>query len=279
MIIGTRGSYSRETWFDQCFRILGRTARSYQRAYGAWVWPLVFVIFAVALYLTGGAFAYQLTSQALAPAGSVPGGGPLAELGAAALAFAAARHFVRVALQAAPAGSRLCWETPVAQDRLAGGIMLAVVAGVLVPASAAGAFAARPQLGGVFVAALVSVLATTVSLYRLYGRRAQFAEPATAHSPATEARRPLPQSRPSEPAQRGSEAAKAPRAPVSEDPQEFLSRLRSAGLNVRIAKAVYLAGLRSEQQLREVDDEALLAITGVGPATVAKLRTYLAKDD
>lgn len=277
MIIGTRGTYSRETWFDQCFRFLGRTARSYQRTYGAWVWPLLFLIFAVALYLTGGAFAYQLTGQALAPAGSVPGGGPLAEMGAAALAFAAARHFVRVALQAAPAGSRLRWETPVAQDRLAGGIMLAVVAGVLVPVSAAAAFAARPQLGGVFVAALVSVLATTVSLHRLYARRAQMAAAPPAQTPVPEARQSTSERGRPEPAAGPAAVDKA--APVSEDPQEFLGRLRSAGLNVKVAKAVYLAGLRSEQQLREANDEALLAITGVGPATVAKLRRYLAKDD
>ncbi|MEJ2645607.1 MAG: helix-hairpin-helix domain-containing protein [Gammaproteobacteria bacterium] len=277
MIIGTRGTYSRETWFDQCFRFLGRTARSYQRTYGAWVWPLLFVIFAVALYLTGGAFAYQLTGQALAPAGSVPGGGPLAEMGAAALAFAAARHFVRVALQAAPAGSRLRWETPVAQDRLAGGIMLAVVAGVLVPVSAAAAFAARPQLGGVFVAALVSVLATTVSLHRLYARRAQMAAAAPAQTPLPEARQSASERGRPEPAPDPAAVDKA--ASVSEDPQAFLGRLRSAGLNVKVAKAVYLAGLRSEQQLREANDEALLAITGVGPATVAKLRRYLAKDD
>ncbi|MGA7802901.1 MAG: hypothetical protein WCC36_19045, partial [Gammaproteobacteria bacterium] len=92
MIIGTRGTYSRETWFDQCFRYLGRTARSYQRAYGAWVWPLLFLVLALALYLTGGTFAYQLTGEALAPIGAAPAGGPLAELGAAALAFAAAQH-------------------------------------------------------------------------------------------------------------------------------------------------------------------------------------------
>ncbi|MGA7799679.1 MAG: hypothetical protein WCC36_02620, partial [Gammaproteobacteria bacterium] len=62
-----------------------------------------------------------------------------------------------------------------------------------------------------------------------------------------------------------------------EDPQAFLARLRAAGLNVRVARAVYLAGLRSEQQLRDADDDALLAIAGVGPATVTKLRRYLAK--
>lgn len=282
MIIGTRGTYSRETWFDQNFRLLGRTLRGWQRAYGAWFWPLLFLVFAVALYLTGGVFAYQVARTALTPYAAGTSGGPLAELGGVILAFASARHFAKVSLQAMPAASRSRWNTSVAQDRLAGGLMLLVVAGVLVPMAAAAAFAARPGLGAVFVAALLSMLATTVSLHRLYNRRPQGDAAAAPGRVVTAAS--VPAGREDSPDQCPVAQGVAPASPgtrefcpQSDDPQWFLGRLREAGLNVRVAKAVYLAGLRSEQHLRAADDAALLAINGVGPATLAKLRNYLAK--
>lgn len=55
--------------------------------------------------------------------------------------------------------------------------------------------------------------------------------------------------------------------------QDFLSRVRAAGVNVSIARALFTAGIRSEKHLRSVGDAKLLGIHGVGPATVHKLRT------
>lgn len=55
-------------------------------------------------------------------------------------------------------------------------------------------------------------------------------------------------------------------------PPDFLSELRAAGVNVRIAQVLYKANLQSAHCVRQVDDKRLLEIGGVGPATVRKLR-------
>ena len=55
-------------------------------------------------------------------------------------------------------------------------------------------------------------------------------------------------------------------------PRDFLNELRQAGVNVRIAKALYTAGVRSPEAVRRSPDSALLAIHGVGPATLRRLR-------
>lgn len=60
----------------------------------------------------------------------------------------------------------------------------------------------------------------------------------------------------------------------------FLSELRQAGVNVRIARALYTAGVRSPEAVRRSRDAALLAIHGVGPATLRRLReTFGAKGE
>ncbi|BCO31683.1 hypothetical protein TspCOW1_17860 [Thiohalobacter sp. COW1] len=55
-------------------------------------------------------------------------------------------------------------------------------------------------------------------------------------------------------------------------PRDFLNELRQAGVNVRIAKALFTAGVRSPEAVRRSSDTALLAIHGVGPATLRRLR-------
>jgi hypothetical protein len=54
--------------------------------------------------------------------------------------------------------------------------------------------------------------------------------------------------------------------------QAFFAGVRAAGVNVAIAKALFAAGIRSPQRLRAARDSELVAIRGVGPATVRKLR-------
>ncbi len=54
--------------------------------------------------------------------------------------------------------------------------------------------------------------------------------------------------------------------------QAFFAGVRAAGINVAIAKALFAAGIRSPQQLCAARDSELVAIRGVGPATVRKLR-------
>ena len=60
--------------------------------------------------------------------------------------------------------------------------------------------------------------------------------------------------------------------PDGEALQRFFAGVRAAGVNVAIAKALFTAGIRSPQQLMAASDRRLVAIRGVGPATVRKLR-------
>lgn len=66
---------------------------------------------------------------------------------------------------------------------------------------------------------------------------------------------------------------KASAASSREDIQAFFAGVRAAGVNVTIAHALFSAGVRSPRQLCSASDERLLAIRGVGAATVRKLRT------
>ena len=67
---------------------------------------------------------------------------------------------------------------------------------------------------------------------------------------------------------------KASASPSREDVQAFFSGVRAAGVNVTIARALFVAGVRTPQQLCRASDRRLLAIRGVGPVTVGKLRRY-----
>jgi len=57
-----------------------------------------------------------------------------------------------------------------------------------------------------------------------------------------------------------------------EQARVFLDAVRASGVNVKIARALFLAGIRSTDKLGRTSDDALLAIPGVGPATVLRLR-------
>lgn len=56
------------------------------------------------------------------------------------------------------------------------------------------------------------------------------------------------------------------------DPQQFFRAVKGAGINVRIAQALYRAGFRTGEQVRTCADARLLAIPGIGHATLRKLR-------
>lgn len=56
--------------------------------------------------------------------------------------------------------------------------------------------------------------------------------------------------------------------------QEFFAGVRAAGVNVSVARTLFIAGIRSPRQLRACTDEQLLELRGIGPATVRKLRNH-----
>jgi hypothetical protein len=58
--------------------------------------------------------------------------------------------------------------------------------------------------------------------------------------------------------------------------QAFFAEVRAAGVNVTIARALFRAGVRSASQLIAVPDAELLKISGVGPATLSRLRLHFA---
>jgi len=60
--------------------------------------------------------------------------------------------------------------------------------------------------------------------------------------------------------------------PTHDDAQQFFREVRAAGVNVRIARALYAAGFRNAEQVRAADDRHLLAMPGIGAATLRKLR-------
>lgn len=73
---------------------------------------------------------------------------------------------------------------------------------------------------------------------------------------------------------RRAETSSRPPADSGAEVRTFLAGVRAAGVNVAIARALVAAGVRSRRQLASVSDKRLLAIRGVGPATVRKLRAH-----
>lgn len=78
---------------------------------------------------------------------------------------------------------------------------------------------------------------------------------------------------PRRPAPAAVEHAVPPMTPsTQEDAQQFFREVRAAGVNVRIARALHAAGFRNADQVRAADDRRLLAMPGIGAATLRKLR-------
>lgn len=86
-------------------------------------------------------------------------------------------------------------------------------------------------------------------------------------TPAATPSRPAATVRPSQPAEQ------APAA-IHANPRQFFRDVKAAGVNVKIARALYSGGIQSAADLNRRTDQQLLAIRGVGPATVRKLRAH-----
>lgn len=93
--------------------------------------------------------------------------------------------------------------------------------------------------------------------------------------------RPAPRSRPASPLSAQVRAlAPEPARPVpglsAAERRAYLADLKAAGVNVRIARALVGAGYRSRETVRRAGDAEILAIPGVGPATLRKIRARFA---
>ena len=62
------------------------------------------------------------------------------------------------------------------------------------------------------------------------------------------------------------------RPSIAGDSRLFFQAIKQAGINVQIARTLYTAGFRSGDQVRDCNDARLLAIPGIGQATLRKLR-------
>ena len=71
----------------------------------------------------------------------------------------------------------------------------------------------------------------------------------------------------------------AERSTVESDARLFFEAVKAAGINVRIARTLYAAGFRSAAQVRACEDARLLAIDGIGKATLRKLRVQFGLSD
>lgn len=108
--------------------------------------------------------------------------------------------------------------------------------------------------------------------------------PARRQAPAARAARRSARPAPRGPREAGS-ARRAPAAVVNPSPSRpvpglslaerraYLAGLREAGVNVRIARALVGAGYLSGAMVWRASDAEILAIPGVGPATLRKIRT------
>lgn len=68
------------------------------------------------------------------------------------------------------------------------------------------------------------------------------------------------------------QSAPQQRPSTAGDSRRFFQAIKQAGINVQIARTLYTAGFRSGDQVRDCDDARLLAIPGIGQATLRKLR-------
>lgn len=164
------------------------------------------------------------------------------------LAFAALAQRLQVWL---PAGSEQRWMLAFRGQAV---VFALLGLGVLLHGLQSGT--AGAQLAAVLGSA--GLMATAHFLFNITRRPAAVSAqpaPAVAVSPAP-AQSAAPQARPQ------------PRV----SPRVFLNELREAGVNVRIARALYTAGVRSPDLVRNSADETLLAIRGVGPVTLRRLR-------
>lgn len=200
--------YCDRTWFDalgaRCAQQLGRCIPRDR----AELWTRAFALFAALCV----AWAAGLATQCMLF--ELPANQCLAQLIAAGLLLAAARHFL--AATGMSARGALARRKPMARDRRSprGESMPPAVASRI----AAACLPAKPPAGG----------------------------------------------RPN--------CMPARRSAAESDARLFFEAVKAAGINVRIARTLYAAGFRSGAQVRACEDARLLAIDGIGKATLRKLR-------
>ena len=149
---------------------------------------------------------------------------------------------------------------------LFGGIGAAFLLNALQPAAQGGALA---SLGSALLSLGVFHHFARCALPLLQSRSASRPAPL----PRVEGGPPAParQPAPARPAAQGGVQPAVPTLTASER-RAYLADLRSSGVNVRIARALVTAGFFTGAAVRRASDAEILAVHGVGPATLRKIR-------
>jgi hypothetical protein len=267
------------------------------RVHGYALWAAAFVALAVIFYALAALFTHELLLGTLngTPAGDA--GSLLARISATALTLAAAQHFLRIALRAWAAGRASAREEP---GPIPDTVTLGVLTAVALPVTAAVAYAEHPGLATANLLVLFTAVSVALGLRRslehrgeekrrqaavaLRARAALACTVAPAPSRVAVAPPQIPTPIPARPApmtsttpRREAESPEEPEAHQAPEAASWLhvqEALHLAGVTGKPARALYEAGFVSAALLASADETALLAVSGVGPATIRKLREH-----
>ena len=260
------GNPGQDTVFDVCWQCLQRRIRGLLQPLRGHGWALLWL----SLTLLFSGYTLYFLVRILLPAGS---GGVVhealdASLGALLLAMIMVRHFSKQALERLGLGNthqRRLW----AQLWIGGLIAL-----VVLPLSLWVVFQAH-TLWGVLLLLAYGLAAQPLWLHlrewlrlpRVNHGRVRQQGACASHADSDRGMR-----LPSPP-----DASSDMRLPAKRDDcRAMLMELRRVGVNMRIAGVLVKAGYTTADALRLAGDEQLLAIRGVGPATVRKIRSCFA---
>lgn len=277
-----------------------KKARRFLRKHSQAIWAVAFIALAAGFYVWAAWLTYDFATYILQPAGGLVWQHAAGHAAALAFAFAAARHFLRIGLRALPFATDPASSAVRLTDSLPSALTWTMVSAVTVPVTVAVAFAENPGLAVVYLASLVGVAAMLLSAQAVQkcappsiphhpasgpclqqaaaDADSQRAYPATAsntqNGPAARARTALPCAAPTPPPSRLPHGHGRSIAPAGTD-GNWLECLRRARVSMDAVKSLYQAGYRSLDDLRHAEDRSLLAIRGIGPATLRKIRRQL----
>lgn len=271
-------------------------ARRLLRKHAQSAWATAFAAFAVLFYSWAATLAYDFAALSLHAGEPQPWRHLVGRAGAIGLALVAAQYFCRLALVTAPSRSASRAASLVA--RLPNVLAWTVLTAVSVSVTVFAALAHGLGLAAAFGLSLVGTAITVCAGQSLFGQglkeesgprttwastssggpsnagRSTVCSAATtdgrtsAHHGASrsagQADGPSPQRHAAKPRRTAARRDSIDRA--------WLECLQAAHVSVNAAKALYSAGFRSMEELRRAEDGALLAVRGVGPATLRKLR-------
>lgn len=287
-----------------------KKGRRFLRNHAQAIWAAAFIALATGFYVWAAWLTYDFATYVLQPAGGLIWKHAAGHAAAVAFAFAAARYFFRIGLRALPSATDSASSTACLTGSLPSALTWALLTAVTFSVTLAVAFAEHPGLAITYLASLIGITATVFGFQAVQKcvpaaplhhpvldaashkaaagagsqRTLSTAVGSAQGSPAARARTAAPCTAPT--ATRNHTSAPPPSrlphghghgqsaGPAGAD-ENWLECLRAARVSVSTAKSLYKAGYRSLDDLRHAEDGTLLAIRGIGPATLRKIRRQL----